>query len=48
MSSIDMYDFFTAIEKLSIKLYKDYEDMNLFDKVEAFIEAASPFFEEFI
>jgi hypothetical protein len=23
MSSIDIYDFFTAVEKLSIKMYKD-------------------------
>lgn len=48
VSTIDIYDFFSAVEKLCTKLYKEYEDMQLYDKVQAFIEAATPFFEEFI
>jgi len=48
VSSIDIYDFFTAIEKLSAKLFKDEEEMSPADKIEQFVETATPFFEEFL
>ena len=45
---LDIFAFFQAIEILSQKVYKDYEDATYQDQIKWFIEESTEFFEEFV
>ena len=45
---LDLYSFFEAIEMLSQKIYKNQEDSVFGDNICQFLDAAVPFFEDFL
>lgn len=47
-NSLDLYSFFEAIEILTSKIYKKDEDTTFGDNLTQFLDAAVPFFEDFL
>jgi hypothetical protein len=45
---LDLYSFLDAIEMLSQKIYKNQEDSTFGENISQFLDAALPFFEEFL